>query len=1112
MKVIITIVVLISTYPVVYAQKHWEMINNGGYTVTEIQKEAEKYFENKYKGKGSGYKQYKRWEYFALKDADQNNSIQWRNQSDIEVLKFKKNAILKGHSFTTKKNNLWTELGPSVRNPTSSWNPGLGRVECISVDPSNPNHILAGAPTGGVWVTINGGDSWIPLTDHLSTLDILAVSISPHNNQTYFIGTDKGIYRSLDGGVNWEKITYTKTVRVKPDPIDSNIVMACGSYGIFRSSNGGNSFSSVSNENTLDLEYHPSNSNIVYASGSNFFKSIDNGVTFSEIEGPSGTYSRFAVSDAQPNSVWLTTTSGNEFETLYKSTNSGNSFTSIHTSETDYFGGYGWYGFDIAVSNENPNLIYTGGFELYRSIDGGNSFSLYVPWTYSSAGVKYIHADIHSLEWADSTLYTGTDGGISVGKNSESSFTDLSIGLNTRQFYLIDISETDPTKILGGAQDNGTVSTYGSNYSWQEWLGADGMDGYVSRFNSNNQVGTSQNGGLYKTTNGGISRSYVEDEDGNWVTPVCEDPEEADVFYVGYTAVKKYSFASGTGYDLGTPTGSGKCNVLKVAESNPDIMFASKGSNLSKSIDGGISWTSLTTSLGRINDIDIHPSNPEKVVIASNGSSKVYLSTNGGASWAGMKHNLPNISANCVAIADNDSNAIYVGMYSGVYYIKSSMDEWTDFQDNLPNVRVNELIISSVNNRIYAGTYGRGAWSAPTYETANQINAAVSAQSALSFCSNENVVLEAINNSDYNYQWIKDGLDIDGANSNLYTALESGNYSVRITTSEDTLESEEIEVVTRETAESPSVENQIFCSQGETVVFTVNNPEHEVRWFANQEDETPIHIGDSLISTLSSDTTFYVEQSSTENTIVYGAVADTSESSGGIHAGGYGIKFNVSKDMILMSFEVYAQGAGERNFVLKNLNDDIIYDENVNIPDGKSVVSLNWSINIGTGYTLSCEKINSNSVALFRNNNVSNYPYDVGNIASIYESTATGVETKYYYYFYNWKVKEDINDCPSSRVEVTANFDLCTGIDDLNAIGVNLFPNPVIKELIVHKEEQNSLSDESRWLLFDAQGRILNKGNVKLTENISFENLPSGFYYIKIDHNGKIYTTEIIKK
>ena len=90
MKVIITIVILISSYSTAYAQKHWEMINNGGYSVTEIQQEAEKYFENKYKGKGSGYKQYKRWEYFALKDADQNNSINWRNHADIEIFKFKK--------------------------------------------------------------------------------------------------------------------------------------------------------------------------------------------------------------------------------------------------------------------------------------------------------------------------------------------------------------------------------------------------------------------------------------------------------------------------------------------------------------------------------------------------------------------------------------------------------------------------------------------------------------------------------------------------------------------------------------------------------------------------------------------------------------------------------------------------------------------------------------------------------------------------------------------------------------------------------------------------------------------------------------------------------------
>lgn len=1109
MKVIISLFFLISTFSISHAQKHWEMINNESYSVLEIQKEAEKYFKNKNKGKGSGYKQYKRWEYFAIKDADQNNSLNWKNQADIEVHKFKKKSKLKGHKFTTKEKALWTELGPSVRNPTSSWNPGLGRVECISIDPSNSQHILAGSPTGGVWSTLDGGSSWTPLTDHLSTLDILATSISPHNNQIYFIGTNNGIYKSIDGGLNWDKKTSSRTVRVKPDPNNQNIVMACGNAGIFRSTNGGNSFSSVSNQNSLDLEYHSTNSNIVYVSGSTFLKSVDNGLSFEEIAGPSGTYSRLAVSEAEPNSVWITTTSGNEFSSLYKSTNSGSSFTNIHTSETDYFEKYGWYGIDLAVSNENANLIYTGGMELYRSTDGGNSFSLYVPWTYYDAGAKYIHADIHALEWADSTLYTGTDGGISKGQNSENSFTDLSNGLNTRQFYLIDISETDPTKILGGAQDNGTVSTYGTNYSWQEWLGADGMDGFVSRFNSNNQVGTSQNGSLYKTTNGGLSRFGIDDEEGNWVTPVCEDPRDQDVFYVGYTAVKKYSFTSGTGTDLGTPNGSGKCNALKISESNNQIMFAAKGSNLSKSIDGGYSWTSLTSSLGSINDIDIHPSNSEIVVIASNGSNKVYYSSNGGTSWTGMKYNLPNISANCVAISDGSSDAIYVGMYSGVYYIDNSLTEWTDFQDNLPNVRINELIISSVNNRIYAGTYGRGAWSAQTYETANQINASISAQSSLSFCSNESVVLEAVNNNDYSYQWIKNNIEIEEANSRLYRVNESGNYSVRITTIEDTVESEEIEVKAAEIAQTPIVKDQTFCTQGETITFAVENPTYDIRWYTNQEDENPLKTGDSLISVLSSDTSFYVEQSSIENTIIYGGVLDSSESSGGIHAGGYGIKFNVLKDMVLMTFEVYAKDSGIRNFVLKNRNDDTVYDENFDIPDGKSTVILNWSIEMGTGYTLSCEKINSNAVNLYRNNNISNYPYDIGSTVSIYASTATGYETQYYYYFYNWQIKEDLTDCPSQRIKVNASLGFCTFVDELSDIGIRLFPNPVLNNLTIQLENKNFIGN--KWTLFDSQGRMLNHGKLRMNQSISFETLSAGFYYFKVNNNGSMYSIEIIK-
>ena len=223
MKLVISFIFLICICSISNAQKHWEMIDNGSYSILKIQKEAAKYFKNKNKGKGSGYKQYKRWEYFALKDADQNNSINWRNRADIEVHKFKKKAKLKGHSFTNRKKELWTELGPSVRNPTSSWNPGLGRIECISVDPSNSQHILTGSPTGGAWSTLDGGSSWTPLTDHLSTLDILSVSISPHNNQTYFIGTNNGIYKSIKYA-NKNNIPIPKDKKgAPPFSIDDNI-------------------------------------------------------------------------------------------------------------------------------------------------------------------------------------------------------------------------------------------------------------------------------------------------------------------------------------------------------------------------------------------------------------------------------------------------------------------------------------------------------------------------------------------------------------------------------------------------------------------------------------------------------------------------------------------------------------------------------------------------------------------------------------------------------------------------------------------------------------------------------------------------------------------------
>jgi photosystem II stability/assembly factor-like uncharacterized protein len=1094
-----------------FAQKHWEMIESEMYTIEQINDEANNYFKNRYKGKGSGYKQFQRWLYFAKRDADVNGKINWRKNAFNEINKFKKNTKRSGSSLTKRGQSLWSELGPTTRNPTTSWNPGVGRVECISVDPNNSDHILAGAPSGGVWSTMDQGINWTPLTDKLSTLNILGCLISPNDASTYFIGTDQGIFKSTDAGISWTNVFSSSIIRLKADASNPSVLLACGSSGIYKSTNNGDSWSSVESGNFLDLEYHPTDPTYVYAAGRyNIFRSTDSGQSWSQISAGAGSgYGRIAISPAEPNSVWYMQASGNNYGSLSKSTNKGQSFSIINQSSTDYLEGYGWYGIDLAVSAQDPNRIYLGGMELYRSTNGGTSFSLYVPWLYSSAGSKYIHADIHSLEWFGSNLYTGTDGGISISQNSEETFKNLSNGLNVRQFYKIGVGKNNPNVVVGGAQDNGTASTYGNSYVWREWLGADGMDAFVSWDNPNDQIGTSQNGNLYMTTNGGQSQNGLSSGSGNWVTPIVQHPTNSDVFYVGYTSVSKYTFSGGTGQALGTPNGSGKCDELTVSETNPSIMFASKGSTLSKSTNGGTSWSQVATNLGSINYISIHPEDPNYVAVASSGSGKVYVSIDGGTSWNSQKLNLPNLSSLCVAFEKGPEHGLYVGMYSGVYYINDEMSSYIDYQDNLPNVQVNEIEINYIDNRIYAGTYGRGLWAAPTYATSNQIDASVTSGSTTTFCDGGTATLNAIQDNDYTYQWLKNGVDIVGETTSTLIVDKSANYSVEVTSAGETVESALIEVTVLDKASNPSVTNELFCTPSATLILSVDNSVGAIKWYATNSSSTSIFEGNDYTVNLNQTTSFFVEQSSGLNTLTNGGALDKTLSAGANHAGGYGLEFDVFKNMILKTVNVYAVGIADRNFVLKDGNSNELENVVINVPEGQSTVTLNWSIPQGSDYIISCEKINGVDVDLFRNSAFTNFPFAVSNILTITNGTASGSELEYYYYFYNWFVEEAQVDCPSDRVEITATIDLCVGISDLEIAGVQLFPNPMQDALTLKTEGR---LEKASWEMFDVQGKLVAKGQLIGTEIIDVSKFKTGLYVLRLTTSERSYTAEIKKR
>jgi hypothetical protein len=158
---------------------------------------------------------------------------------------------------------------------------------------------------------------------------------------------------------------------------------------------------------------------------------------------------------------------------------------------------------------------------------------------------------------------------------------------------------------------------------------------------------------------------------------------------------------------------------MAISESNPDYLFASKGSRLWRTINGGIYWTEITNGLPNlnINKIAVHPMNPNLIAVSLSGytaGEKVYISYDAGLNWKNYSKNLPNIPAKGLAWDDKWNDALYVGMDVGIYYIDNYQEEWSSYGEGLPNVIVQDIEINYRTEKLFVGTHGRGVWSTAT--------------------------------------------------------------------------------------------------------------------------------------------------------------------------------------------------------------------------------------------------------------------------------------------------------------------------------------------------------------------------------------------------------------
>jgi hypothetical protein len=269
------------------------MMNSDQYTVLEVQNAAKTYFENRDKGRGTGYKSYKRWEYNALRLQDDNGRLKPPSFYYNELERYNAYTNNKTQQYRMRKVDNWEQLGPYEWNQTSGWNPGVGRITSIGIDPNNENHMIVGSPTGGVWKTTDGSATWTALTDNLSNINVYALTIHPTNSDVYFWGSDSGVvFKSTDAGATWNLLADTGDGNVNKiliNPSNTNqLFCSIESSGVFQSTDGGVNWVKIHPESVrgYDIEFKPSDTNTIYASGNSFFKSTDSGQSFEVINNP----------------------------------------------------------------------------------------------------------------------------------------------------------------------------------------------------------------------------------------------------------------------------------------------------------------------------------------------------------------------------------------------------------------------------------------------------------------------------------------------------------------------------------------------------------------------------------------------------------------------------------------------------------------------------------------------------------------------------------------------------------------------------------------------------------------------------------------------------------
>ncbi len=681
------------------------------------------------------------------------------------------------------------QIGPALMS---------GRITDIEGHPSDPKVLYIGAAGGGVWKTVDGGVIFRSVFDKHNQ-SIGALAIDPQDpDKTLWVGTGEvwtrnsvsigdGIYKTADGGENWKKMGLENSERISGICIHpkNNQVLYVGvlgalwsastDRGVYKTTDGGTTwqkiFSIDENTGCSELVMDPSNPDILYAafwefrrsaysfnSGgfkSGLYKSTDAGATWQKIHKgfPEGKLGRIAMAAApsQPQTLYAVIESEQKEKTgLYKSSDAGANWQFLNgdfelSVRPFYFS-------RIVVDPKNPEIVYKAGLSGSVSRDGGKTFR----------NLGSMHSDIHDF-WVhidnSDMLFVATDGGLYRSWNG-GTVMEMVKNLPLSQFYHVSIDNATPYHVYGGLQDNG--SWYGPSESPggienRDWNSVGYGDGFrVLRHPSKSNIVYSEMQGAeniwrYDTERRQtkIIKPYPVAGDPklrfNWNTPIQTSKHQADRLYVGSQFLhksddmgenwvkispdlttndktKQMQESSG-GLSADNSGAENHCTIFSIAESPLDekvIWVGTDDGNVQVTTNGGSSWTLVSGAIPGLPKntwaYKVEPSNFDKQTcyVVFDGHTRgdfkpyVYVTKDLGKTWSALDSRGIEGFARSIKEDYVNKDLLYLGTELGLYITVDGGKNWAKFSNNMPSASVHYIALHPTTHDLVLGTHGRG--------------------------------------------------------------------------------------------------------------------------------------------------------------------------------------------------------------------------------------------------------------------------------------------------------------------------------------------------------------------------------------------------------------------